>query len=152
MNEDRYIKIRSTTDYRIFRFVSEGRHGDLIKIVTFDEVENRPDTFNLALGTMQPDGEIDFITISNNGDRNKILATVARIVAIFIEQHPGKNVYITGSDNRRTLLYQRAIAYGYNDLIQMFNIYGNTSTDSPSGEFELFDRSRNYLGFLVERK
>jgi hypothetical protein len=152
MNEDRYFKTENTPDYRIFTFISEGRHGDLVKIVVFDEIEDKPNTFNLALGTIQPDGEIDFITTSNNGDRNKLLATVAGIVGIFLEHHPGKNVYITGSDNRRTLLYQRAIAYGYNDLIQMFNIYGDASIDSSRGEFELFDKLKTYSGFLVERK
>jgi hypothetical protein len=112
MNEDRYFKIRSTADYKTFIFVSEGRHGNLIKIVSFDKVAGLDNTFNLALGTMLPDGEIDFLTITNNGDRNKILVTVAEIVRKFIEKNPDKNVYITGSDSRRTLLYQRAIAYG----------------------------------------
>jgi len=151
MNEERYIKVESTSDYLTFTFVSQGRHGDLIKVVSFEEIA-RLNTFNLALGTFQSDGEIDFVTITNNGDRNKILATVAMIVGIFIEQHPGKNVYITGSDSRRTLLYQRAIAYGYSDLVQMFNIYGNILSDSAMGEFEPFDKTKNYSGFLIERK
>jgi len=41
---------------------------------------------------MLPDGEIDFGPLRNNGDRNKILATVAEIVRKFIEKNPDKNV------------------------------------------------------------
>jgi len=152
MNEDRYIEIENTPNYRVFRFVSYGRHGSMVKIVIFEEFKRWNDTFNLALGTLLTDGETDFVTITNNGDRNKILATVARIVGIFIEQHPGKNVYITGSDRRRTILYQRAIAYGYTELTQMFNIYGDIYIDSTTSEFEPFDRAKNYSGFLVEKK
>jgi len=42
------------------------------------------------LGTILSDGKIDFETITTNGDRNKILATVAHIVSIFMAHYPGK--------------------------------------------------------------
>jgi len=125
MNNERYIEIINDPDYTVFKFVSTGRHGDLTKIVSFDEIEGRGSVFNLALGTMLFDGKIDFVTTTNNGDRNKVLATVAGIVETFIKKYPEKNVYITGSDSRRTMLYQRAIAYGYDELIQIFDIYGD---------------------------
>jgi len=152
MNEDRYSEIEKSDDYQTFMFISQGRHGDLVKIVSFDAIIGLDNTFNLALGTMLPGGTMDYDTISNNGDRNKILATVAQIVNIFIEHHPGKNVYITGSDTRRTLLYQRAISYGYDYLVEMFNIYGDVSIYSPITEVEPFDKTKNYSGFLVEGK
>jgi len=152
MYEDRYIEIENASDYKTFRFISQGRHGNLLKIVTFDEIPEFNGVFNLALGTILPTGEMDFETVTNNGDRNKILVTVANIVLKFIEMHPGKNVYITGSDYRRTLLYQRAIAYGYDELIEMFNIYGDISTGSRRNEFEPFDKAKSYAGFLIEKK
>ncbi|HEY8781645.1 MAG TPA: hypothetical protein VIM16_08535 [Mucilaginibacter sp.] len=152
MNEDRYIEIKIDPDYTVFKFVSEGRYGNLTKIVSFDEIEGRVNVFNLALGTILSDGKIDFVTTTNNGDRNKILATVAGIVNIFIKKYPEKNVYIAGSDNRRTMLYQRAIAYGYDELIQIFNLYGDISIDSPVSEFEPFDKTKSYAGFLIEKK
>jgi len=138
MHEDRYIEVENSSDYRTFTFISNGRHGDLVKIVIFDEITEFNNVFNLALGTILPGGEMDFISVTNNGDRNKILVTVADIVLKFIENHPGKNVYITGNDNRRTLLYQRAIIYGYDELIEVFNIYGDISTGSRRNEFEFF--------------
>ena len=138
MHEDRYIEVENSSDYRTFTFISNGRHGDLVKIVIFDEITEFNNVFNLALGTILPGGEMDFISVTNNGDRNKILVTVADIVLKFIENHPGKNVNITGNDKRRTLLYQRAIIYGYDELIEVFNIYGDISTGSRRNEFEFF--------------
>jgi len=150
MHEDRYNQIRIDEDFTVFKFISEGRHGNLPKIVSFNEI--RKNIFNLALGTILSNGEIDFETITNNGDRNKILATVARIASIFIEHYPGKSVYITGSDNRRTLLFQRAISYAYDYLEQMFYVYGDISARTPASEFEPFDTAKNYSGFLIEGK
>jgi hypothetical protein len=152
MHADRYIEIQNTPDYRVFTFVSKGRHGELNKVVSFNEIPGFNNVFNLALGTILPDGTTDFITTTNNGDRNKVLVTVTDIVLKFTERHPGKRVYITGSDNRRTVLYQRAIAYGYDELIRIFNIYGDMTTDSPGNEFELFNATKSYSGFLIERK
>jgi ABC-type amino acid transport system permease subunit len=151
MNEDKYIKIENTSDYKIFTFISQGRHGELLKIVRFDELITRENTYNLALGTVLQNGKVDFTSTTNNGDRNKILATVAGIVHIFIENYPNKTVYLTGGDERRTLLYQRAIAYGYPELIQTFSIYGETLIDEVS-DFEHFDQAKKYSGFLIEKK
>ena len=151
MNENRYIEIKNDPDYTVFKFVSEGRYGKLTKIVRFDKLKRRNNTFNLALGTLLDDGEMDFTSITNNGDRNKILATVAKIIYTVVEKYPDMDVYVTGSDRRRTLLYQRAIIYAYDELIETFNIYGVLTNDEMI-DYEPFDRSKNYLGFLIQRK
>ena len=39
--------------------------------------------FNLAFGDINENGEINDYTISDNGDRNKILATVANVVDVY---------------------------------------------------------------------
>lgn len=152
VNEARYLQIENTPDYRAFTFISQGRHGDLLKIVVFEEVLWLKNTFNLALGTVLSNGKGDFDTISNNGDRNKILVTVVMIVNNFIEKYPDANVYLTGSDKRRTMLYQRAIIYGYEELIQAFNIWGDTASDTEESEFEPFDPAKIYSGFLIQKR
>ena len=152
MNSDKYLNIKNTPDYNAFTFTSIGRHGELIKVVSFDEMLSIDGTFNLSLGTIGSDGIPDFETITNNGDRNKILATVAQIIIIFFEKYPGAKVYIIGSDNRRTMLYQRAINYGYEELKQNFIIYGDASTKDEASTFEIFDRAKTYSGFLIQRR
>ena len=151
MNEERYIEIKNDPDYTVFNFVSEGRYGKLTKIVRFDQLKRRDSTFNLALGSLLDGGEVDFTSITNNGDRNKILATVAKIIFIVVEKYPDMDIYVTGSDSRRTLLYQRAIIYAYDELIETFNIYGVLTNDEMI-DYEPFDRAKSYLGFLIKRK
>ena len=57
------------------------------------------------------------------------------------------DIYVTGSNSRRTLLYQRAIIYAYAEPIETFNIYGVLTYDDMV-DYEPFDRSKDYLGFL----
>ncbi len=152
MNEERYFDIESTTDYHLFTFISQGKHGSLTKLVSFDAIDDQGKIFNLALGTITSDGQIDFTTTTNNGDRNKVLATVAEIVRIFLDNNTEKSVYLTGSDERRTVLYHRAIAYAYIELIQSFNIYGQTSPEIEDKNFDPFDSTITYYGFLIKNK
>lgn len=151
MHEDRYQDINISSGNYAFTFVSEGRHGNLVKIVKFKRFENS-NTYNLSLGTILNDGSIDYKTISNNGDRNKLLATVAFIISQFLERYPGSSVYITGSDFRRTLLYHRVINYGYSALIQQFDIEGDLSDNDDESDFESFDPKKVYYAFLVQLK
>jgi hypothetical protein len=152
MNEDRYIAIENNSDYSTFTFFSEGRYGSLLKIVRFDLIPFRAKTYNLSLGTVVSTNEVDYNTITNNGDRNRVLATVALIIYIFLEKHPECKIYITGNDARRTILYQRAITYGYKELNQSLNIYGDISNEEQLFDFEVFDLTKNYNGFLIESR
>ena len=152
MNNDRYDNVEIAPNFKLFTFVSQGIHGDLIKVVTFSDFLRAENTFNLSLGTLLSNGKIDYDTITNNGDRNKILTTVALIIGIFIQQHRGSSIYVAGSDKRRTLLYQRAIAYGYEELRELFNIYGDFSSELEESRFEPFDSSKKYSGFLIREK
>ena len=152
MQIDSYSNISTSADYKSFVFISEGRHGQLFKLVRFDELKERANTFNLALGTVSSNGVVDYLGTSNNGDRNKILATVAQITFLFLERYPDKCVYLTGSDQRRTLLYHRAISYGYSELVQLFNIYGYNTRNFYDENFEPFSQRGNYTGFLIEKR
>jgi hypothetical protein len=152
MNENRYKQIISSSDYQIFSFISEGRYGKLTKVVRFDKLLNYDNTYNLALGTVLNNGEVDYQIITNNGDRNKLLATVAFIAVLFTENNPGYSIYISGSDARRTTLYHRAISYGYKELIEIFNIYGDLSSEDEVTDLEPFDPEKSYSAFVVEKK
>ncbi len=152
MNEPRYTNIEKSADYKVFTFISKGRYGNFTKIVVFEKLLIRNNTYNLALGTLLDNGKIDFESITNNGDRNKILATVVDIIFTFIQKYPEVDVFLTGSDNRRISLYQRAIIYGYDELIQRYNIYGDASTQDDINDFEPFDKDKKYSAFLIEKK
>jgi len=46
----------------------------------------------------------------------------------------------------------RAINYGYSDLAKTFVIYGDISENLTREKFEIFDRAKNYSGFLIRQK
>lgn len=49
--------------------------------------------YNLAFGDIDIDGGIDDYNVTDNGDRNKILATVANAVDEFTRRYPMRWVY-----------------------------------------------------------
>ena len=66
-------QISTNEDQTVFKFVSDGPNGKIIKIVLYQPM-NEPDLYNLALGDLDyKTGEIDFDIRTNNGDRDMIL-------------------------------------------------------------------------------
>jgi hypothetical protein len=62
--------------------------------------------YNLAFGDKDHStGEIDDKVISNNGDSEKVLATVVATVYAFTDKYPETWIYATGSTKARTRLY-----------------------------------------------
>ena len=68
--------VDTSTSKMEFKFTSSGQTGAYDQIVQYKETES-PGLYNLAFGNLQPDGEIDDSVRTNNGDRDKILSTVA---------------------------------------------------------------------------
>jgi hypothetical protein len=58
-------------------------------------------------------------------------------------------VFIIGSDERRSKLYQIHISNNLDEIQKEFNVYGRKYN---SEEFEEFVKGENYQAFLVERK
>lgn len=94
-----------------FFFDSEGPKGKIRKGVIFSPANAFGSTyFNLGFGDLnEVTGELNDHSVSNNQDREKVLATVAATVLIFIEKFPDTAVYATGSTPARTRLYQMSI-------------------------------------------
>ena len=67
--------------------------------------------YNLGFGDKnEKTGDIDDNVITNNGDSQKVLATVASSLVQFTEQYPNAMVYATGSTKARTRLYRIGIS------------------------------------------
>jgi hypothetical protein len=97
MNYDQYTNLRFTEDYHLFLFYSEGPKGKLPKVVAYTALQNLSNSYNLGFGTLKTneDGSqyIDDNEISDNGDRNKLFATIAFTAYAFIERYPYKKIY-----------------------------------------------------------
>ena len=140
-------QLKATDKLSSYEFVSEGPKGLIVKRIQFTLI-NKDDVFNLAFGDKDPvSGTIDDLAISNNGDSEKILATVIGAVYAFCDKNPDAWILATGSSASRTRLYQIGIAKYYQDITEEFEIYGLIEEN-----WELFESGKNYLAFLAKRK
>ncbi|NEW81189.1 MAG: hypothetical protein GZ094_02330 [Mariniphaga sp.] len=146
MKLDRY-EIRSGEYLEVFEFVSIGHKGKITKLVQFTPT-NYKDLYNLGFGDMNAEtGEIDDNVISNNGDSEKVLATVVSTLYAFTDKYTEALVYATGSNKSRTRLYRMGITKYLDDAQGDFEIYGEKQE-----EWEEFRKDIDYDAFLVKRK
>lgn len=95
MNLERY-QIQADREQKIFDFISFGSKGQFHKRVIFSETSNK-NLFNLSLADYDPkSGYLDYYNISDNGDRDKILATVVSCIYAFIAEYPDAFIYTIG--------------------------------------------------------
>lgn len=140
-------QLRSSENLMTFEFNSIGPKGNIVKLIQYSET-NLKGVYNLAFGDKDiHTGQIDDNVISNNGDSEKVLATVVASVYAFTDQHPDAYVYATGSTFARTRLYRMGISKYLDEVIEDFDIYGEFD-----GDWHPFGREVDYMSFLVKRK
>jgi hypothetical protein len=146
MDVEKY-KLKAESSLTTFEFISEGPKGLIHKLIQFQKT-NEPNLYNLAFGDKNTQtGEIDDLAISNNGDSEKVLATVISALYAFLDKHPGAFVYATGSTSARTRLYRMGITKFYREIVQDFYLYGQVGD-----EFYEFEINKTYTAFLAQRK
>ena len=108
MQLDKY-QIRSGEQLTVYEFVSIGPMGRITKIVQYMPT-NYKDLYNLGFGDKNLEtGELNDNIISNNGDGEKVLATVVATLYAFTDKYPQAMIYATGSTKYRTRLYRMGI-------------------------------------------
>ena len=139
--------LASSESMMTFEFVSEGSKGLIHKLVRYQQT-NLKDLYNLAFGDKNLEtGHIDDKIISNNGDSEKVLATVVATVYAFTDKYPNAWIYATGSTKARTRLYRMGISKFLKEVTNEFEILGELSDT-----WEEFEIGIEYDGFLVRRK
>lgn len=100
--------------------------------------------YNLAFG----DGveAIDDLAVSDNGDADKVLATVAAAAEQFMAEHPAALLYAIGSTPSRTRLYQMGLTRFLPSIRTQFLLFGILN-----GEPEPFEPGRPYEAFIAQR-
>ena len=146
MKVDKYT-LKSESNFTLFEFISEGEKGAIRKRIEFQEA-NEPNLYNLPFGDKTADTEaMDDLAVSNNGDTEKVLATVVSALYSFFDKNPEAFVYATGSTRSRTRLYQMGLSRFYKEMVQDFYLYGQVGEN-----FYEFENGKNYVGFLAQRK
>lgn len=132
-----------------FEFESVGPNGCIKKMIRYSPVIiDKTIYFNLAFGDWDDQTkEINDQVISNNGDTEKILATVAKTVVSFLAYHRNAIIIAQGSTIARTRLYQMAISRNWSNISLYVHILG-----SIDNRWEKFRKGVNYEAFLVTLK
>lgn len=146
MKLDRY-EIKSDDPKTTFEFLSEGPTGKIEKIIQFSLI-NDDDFYNLAFGDKDiKTGEINDRAITDNGDSEKVLATVVSALYTFCDKFPNAWIYATGSTAARTRLYRMGITKYFHIVEADFHIFGQALS-----EWEPFQKGKSYEAFAVQRK
>lgn len=146
MKYDMYTDISFMEEFSIFEFESIGPLGKIKKRVEISTTAGY-NIFTLAFGDVDEDNNIDDYAISNNGDRNKILATIVKIVKIYFDRFPERTIFFKGSTAERTRLYRIAISVNLEELSTNLEIYAIVEN-----EIFTFYKNINADGFIIKRK
>jgi hypothetical protein len=148
MKYECYEDVKFDISYSTFDFISEGHNGSIQKRIEFAPTQ-WPTIYNLAFGDIKENGLLDDLTISNNGDRNKILATIFKIIDTYTNEFPERWIYFEGSTVHRTRLYRMAVTLHLEELSLMYEILADTTGQK---EFVRFQKGLNIKAFLIKRK
>ena len=147
MKLDRY-EFKSGDKFLTYEFLSEGPKGKIQKVIQFSLVNQSNFFYNLAFGDLNiRTGEIDDGVITDNGDSEKVLATVVAAIYAFCDKFPKAWIYATGSTEARTRLYRMGINKYFEIVQEDFEIFGLTQN-----EWEHFIKGKDYQAFVVQRK
>jgi len=136
---------QTNSTYLDYEFISLGKKGRIKKVARFNLIQGK--LYNFGFGDLnEVTGEISDTTISNNGDGDKVLITVASIIYDFTETYKGVAVFIKGTTLSRTRRYQMGINQHWIQLKPMFVIWGLINL-----KWEPFEIDKNYEAFVGAR-
>lgn len=147
MKQPKYL-YRSEELFLFYQFTSEGPKGLIKKVVEYTETSTE-NVYNLGFGDyVEATKSIDDLSVTNNGDSLKVLATVASTVYAFTEKHPNAWIVATGSTAVRTRLYRMGITNNLTEISEDFVIFGY----NQEGNWEEFIIGEEYEAFLMTKK
>ena len=146
MLTDRY-ELSTEKSLLAFKFISKGPKGQITKLIRYSET-NFENTYNLGFGDYDAEtDDIDDTVITNNGDSQKVLKTVAATVYAFTHHYPNAKVFATGSTLARTRLYRIGISTNLTEISKDFTVLG-----LKDNGWHKFKSGEEYDAFMVERK
>jgi len=144
-SEDKYL-YKTNSSFLDYEFESKGPKGKIKKVARFSEIG--VNIYNFGFGDLnEMTGEISDTIVSNNGDGDKVLLTVANIIYDFTDVYIGVAVFIQGTSPSRTRRYQMGINKHWSQIIPIFEVLG-----LKNDKWEQFRPGENYEAFLGRRK
>ena len=147
MKIDKYPVIVGETSM-VFEFTSEGIRGRISKLVIYSETHLHH-FYNVGFGDKDDKtGQIDDEVITNNGDSEKVLATVASTLYTFTDKFPDAMIFAIGSTKARTRLYRIGISNNLEEILDDFETFGLNGKK----DWQPFQKQVEFEAFLVKRK
>ena len=144
---EKIYTVEADVSFRVFEFESVGKYGVIRKVVRYDET-NVKGVYNLGFGDIDlKSGRINDLVVSDNGDMEVVLATVASTLSQFIKHHPDALVAARGSTAARTRLYRQGISKYLGEIEKDFEVFG-----FKDGEWQTFRKNVTFEAFMVRRK
>ncbi|HEY0176823.1 MAG TPA: hypothetical protein VGC08_10620 [Pedobacter sp.] len=139
----------TSNDFKDYTFYSEGPKGKIKKTVNFLKMPYMGImVYNLGFGDENPvTGKIKDKVVTNNQDRDTVLATVAATINEFCDHHGDHHILVVGSTPSRTRLYQMAVSHLWDQIRLEFILLG-----LKNDQWSYFERHINYDAFLVKKK
>lgn len=155
MSQEIY-KLEVDRGSKVYTFDSEGPKGVITKRIHFSPLPPEytqefgfTNVYNLGFGDYDPlTGILDDKANSNNGDRDKVLVTVAVAAIDFLRENPDITLYVTGSTKVRTRLYQIGVSQFYDTITSDYDVWG---LEEDKG-WEVFERNTNYQAFVMRKR
>ena len=116
-------------------------------MIAYELVDETQMIFNLSLVDKDENGKVSDMSVSNNQDMEKVLATVIQTLPIFFAEFEGSRIYFSGSTPVRTRLYRIIIAKFHHDFERQYSIFGFVNQIA-----EPFQQGKNYEAFLISKK
>lgn len=149
MNQPAYLFTRVSSER--YAFTSLGKQK-IDKAVEFTATDKQ-DLYNIAFGDQLPDGTIDDIVESNNGDIVKVLSTVVQILRTFTTEFHDATIVFVGSSEERTRLYRRILRNYYLNFSKEYIIAAFILSDGVFKEvpFDPLATAVEYHAFFVKK-
>jgi hypothetical protein len=142
--KEKFYPFRASEDYLFYYFESRSEERTIAKAIEFAQIGQN--TYNLAFGDLADNGDLDDLVVSNNGDMQKIIATVAQVIVTFLGAYYSKQIYFTGSSPARTRLYRAILNKEIDNWSDVFDIKGVSNSGLVS-----FPTQVDCDAFLIKR-
>lgn len=91
-----------------FHFMSMGVQGQVERVISFQELRMASHCYyQLETRTLQ--GIDGACALTGNGDKKRMLLTIACIILHYLQQYPHRYVFLMGHTEARTRLYQQSL-------------------------------------------
>lgn len=153
MNSPKY-ELSANADFTVFEFVSNGKNGIIHKAIKYSKTLNN-DVYNLGFGDIifsdETTIEIDDTNLSNNGDLEKVIATIVYSAYIFMQHHPEAYILFGSSDTAKLRLYRMFLSRNLTEISKNFLVFGAVHKNGQLVNVP-FDSSEDVEGYFVKRR